>query len=149
MAIVEKTPGGARVAAGTEKTLTPGEVFRGTVGPFNNSDRMHVELASGTMYDLSQISGEEITLSIFDSKRNNLVIDECFVPGAKLLFAARVAGTHSISICAGGNVLNKYELLLTENPMPMGIYDERADYLTDGWWQCYFDRQGYLMLSPG
>ena len=104
MAIVDENPGGARVAAGTDKTLGLGEVFRGTVGPFNNSDRLHVELVSGTMYGLSQISGEEITLSIFDSKRNNPVIDECFVPGAKLLFAARVTGTHSISMCAGGNV---------------------------------------------
>ena len=149
MAIVAENSGDAHAESGTKDTMTLGEVFQGAPGPFNNSDRIYVELVSGTIYDLSQISGEALTLSIFDSNRNHLVIDEFFVPGAKLLFAARVTGTHCISICAGGNVSNKFELLLTENLIPMGIYDELADYLTDGWWQYYFDGQGYLMLSPG
>ena len=149
MAFVKATSGDTDVDSGTENSMTLADVFQGTLGPYTDCDLIHVELASGTVYDLSQISGDEITLGIFDSQGHSLVNGECFVPGAKLLFAARVGGTHCISISAGGNVSNKYELLLTENLIPTGIYDQLADDITDGWWQVYFDNQGYLMLSPG
>ena len=142
MAIVRETNGDAAAGVDTRYTLSLDDVFRGTLATTDDADWVRVELTAGTIYDISQTEGEDVRLSLVDAAGNYVVGRHANQPGDKLIFSPDESGAYYIGINNRGNeAAGDYEISLTENTIPIGTYDDLADYLIDGWW-------GTINLEP-
>ena len=86
------------------------------------------------IYDISQTDGKDVRLSLLDSEGNYVVDGSASWPGEPLIISPDESGTYYIGIKNRGNeAAGDYTISLTENTIPIGTYDELADYLTHGY----------------
>ncbi|MCY4210815.1 MAG: FG-GAP-like repeat-containing protein [Gammaproteobacteria bacterium] len=138
MAVIKEDKGDASTGMQTEYTLSLGDVFQGTLQAAGDKDWLKVELSAETIYDftLTGIEGEAAALTLFDAAGNRVVSGNYTPVGTKLIFSPSVSGIYYIEAGSGDDsVAGSYELALVENTIPVGNYDEIAEYLTDGFWE--------------
>ena len=139
MAIVRETNGDAAAGADTRYTLSLDDVFRGTLSPAGDEDWVKVELSAGTVYLITLNSDEAITgenpflLELFDAGGNRIVRNYESKPTAvysSIVFEPKVTGSYYINAgSVDDGYSGSYEIVLAENTIPEGTYDEIADYL--------------------
>ena len=145
MAVIKEDNGDASSNSSTQYTISLGDVFQGTLDPIRDRDWIRVELTSGTIYAISPNGlGEWLRYQLFDSEGNEVQrppnpFPSISIPhpGSKFIFEPPVSGTYYIQIYAvefEGNPID-YEVSVDENTIPIGTYDDIADYLTDGFWE--------------
>ena len=150
MAIIRENDGDAGADSGTRYTLSLGDVFQGTLDPANDKDWVRVELAAGTIYDITLTGVESAQLQLLDSEGNHVVSGGSFPSGSKLIFSPAVTGTYFIHAGSGdSSISGDYELSLVENTIPTGTYDEIADYLTDGFSEWAGGSRSAFHVEPG
>ena len=137
MATITENDNDAGAGVETQFEISMGDSFQGTLATAEDEDWVRVELDAGTIYDISQTDGDDLTLSFLDSE-GNLITDGYTRSGAgnKIILSPDESGTYYIKINNKENkAAGEYEISLAENTIPIGTYDELADYLTDGWWE--------------
>ena len=147
MAVIKEDNGDAGTDTGTQYTASLGDVFQGTLDTAGDRDWIRLELTSGTVYAISPDGlGQWLWYQVFDSQGNQVQrppnpfpVISVPPPGSKFIFEPPVSGTYYIQVYAfrpdenDGNPIN-YEVSVDENTIPVGTYDDLADYLTDGYW---------------
>ena len=138
MAVIKEDSGDAGAAAGTSYAISLGDVFQGRLDPANDDDWIKVELDAGTIYDFTlrftvgDVDSSE--LALFDAS-GNFVVSGVVIPygsGASLIVSPDTTGTYYIQAGSRDNAFTgDYELSLVENTIPVGTYDELAEYLID------------------
>ena len=139
MAIVRETNGDAAAGADTRYTLSLDDLFRGTLSPGGDEDWIKVELSAGTVYLITLDSDEAIAgenpfqLELFDSGGDRIVRIYQSNPTAvysSIVFEPKVTGSYYINAgSVDDGYSGSYEIVLAENTIPEGTYDEIADYL--------------------
>ena len=72
------------------------------------------------------------------------------LPAAKLIFSPDATATYYIQAGSSNYAFSgDYELSLVENTIPVGNYDEIADYLTDGYWEWRGGSRAAFPVGPG
>ena len=136
MAIINENENDAGAGVETQYEISMGDSFQGTLADTDDADWVKVELGSDTIYDISPTDGEDLRLSLFDSEGNPVIDGHASWPGEPLIFSPEESGTYYIGIRnRGTEAAGDYTISLTENTIPIGTYDELADYLIDGWWE--------------
>ena len=152
MATIRENNGDASADSGTTYTISLGDVFQGTLNTAEDQDWVKVELSAETIYDftLSGVDGESAELRLFDSDANLIAIGGVIPSGAKLIYSPKVTGTYYIHVgTTASDQSVEYELSLVENTIPVGSYDEIADYLTDGYWEWLDGSRAAFPVGPG
>ena len=135
MAVIKEDKGDAGADAQTQYTLSLGDIFQGTLDSADDKDWIKVELSAETIYDFTLTGVDSAELPLFDVSGNWIVSGGYTPSGTKLIFSPPVSGTYYIGVGSYDDaVTGGYELALTENTIPLGSYDEIAEYLTDGYW---------------
>ena len=136
MATIVENNGDASSDTGTQYTVSVGDVFQGTIETASDEDWIQVELTSGTIYDIT-LSGESWTsFVIYDSDFRIIRETTIYAASKKLIFEITVSGTHYIGVKNNNeDHIGNYEISIEENTIPVGTYDEIADYLIDGYWE--------------
>ena len=129
MAIIKEDKGDARADAGTQYTMSVGDVFQGTMETFGE-DWIRVELTAGTLYRIPR-STVAADIGIVDLEGNYIKYKN---GGAAGSFVAKVSGTHYIRPFGQLTAPIDYEITIVENTVPPSTYDEIADHLTHGYW---------------
>ena len=133
MATITENGNDADAGVGTQHTISMGDSFRGTLAATEDVDWVKVELDSDTIYDISPTDGDDLRLSLLDSEGNHVVDGHASRPGESLIISPDESGTYYIGITnRGAEAAGDYTISLTENTIPIGTYDELADYLTHG-----------------
>ena len=146
MAIIRETNGDAAAGAGTRYTLSLDDVFRGTLSPAGDKDWVKVELSAGTIYDFTLSGVDSAQFELFDSAGSPVVLGGVTSSGAKLIFNPGATATYYIQAGSSDDAFSgDYELSLVENTIPVGSYDEIADYLTYG----YDGSRAAFPVGPG
>ena len=133
MATINENNNDASTGVETQYKISLGDTFQGTLATADDVDWVRVELTVGTIYDISQVGGEDLRLSLLDSEGNYVVDGSASLPGEPLIISPDESGTYYIGIKNRGNeAAGDYTISLTENTIPIGTYDDIADYLTHG-----------------
>ena len=153
MAVITENMGDAGADTETQYTLSLGDVFQGRLEPANDKDWIKVELTAGTIYDFTLSDVYSAVLVLFNSEGNivsgNLYSTEELID-KKLIFSPSVTGTYYIQASSNDDVFRgDYEISLVENTIPVGSYDEIADYLTDGDWERAGGTRRAFDVEPG
>ena len=138
MATIRENNGDASADTQTQYIISLGDVFQGTLDPANDKDWIRVELDADIIYDITLSGVEPAQLQLSDSAGYSIVTGGEFPSGAKLIFSPPVSGTYYIHVGSyDDGFTGDYELTLAENTIPLGTYDEIAEFLTDGFreWQ--------------
>ncbi len=136
MATITENDNDAGSDSGTQYTISLGDSFQGTLADTDDGDWVKVELDSDTIYDISPTDGDDLRLSLLDLEGNYVVSGHANYPGDKLIISPDESGIYYIGITnRGTEAAGDYTISLTENTIPIGTYDELADYLIDGWWE--------------
>ena len=136
MATITENDNDAGADIGTAHTISLGDSFQGTLAATDDVDWVRVELDAGTIYDISQTSGKDVRLSLLDADGNYVFDGRASQPDDKMLISPDESGTYYIGINnRGGEASGQYEISLIENTIPIGTYDDIADYLTTGGWE--------------
>ena len=134
MAVINENDNDAGAGVATQYRISLGDSFQGTLPTTDDVDWVKVELDADTIYDISQTDGEDVRLSLLDAVGNRIINDR--PPGHKIIFSPDESGTYFIGIKIWDDEeTGEYEVSLAENTIPIGTYDEIANYLTDGWWE--------------
>ena len=150
MAIIRETNGDAAAGADTRYTLSLDDVFQGTLSPAGDKDWISVGLSAGTIYDFTLSGVDSALFELFDSTGNRIVRGGATSSGAKLIFSPDATATYYIQAASSdGAFSGDYELSLVENTIPVGSYDEIADYLTDGYWEWLDGSRAAFPVGPG
>ena len=136
MATIAEDNGDASSDSTTQYTVSLGDVFQGTLEPAGDHDWIQIELTSGTIYDIT-LTGEPWTSFVIYNTETKIVHQATNSVGSKkVIFDPTVNGTYYISVNnAFKDYSGNYEISIKENTIPVGTYDEIADYLTDGYWE--------------
>ena len=133
MAIIKENSGDASADTQTQYIISLGDVFQGTLDRANDKDWIRVELDADIIYDITLSGVEPAQLQLSDSAGYSIVTGGEFPSGAKLIFSPPVSGTYYIHVGSyDDGFTGDYELSLAENTIPLGTYDEIAEFLTDG-----------------
>ena len=131
MAVIKEDNGDAPGGVATQYSLELGDVFEGTFTPGEyDTDWVRVELIAGTIYDFS-LSGYPVSYLYLLNADGDYVLS-----APRLIFNPEVSGVYYIEARpddhpeAPGN----YTLSIAQNRIPVGTYDEVADYLAEGHW---------------
>ena len=150
MATIRENNGDAGADSGTTYTISLGDVFQGTLDPAGDEDWISVELTAGTIYDFTLSGVNSALFVLFDSTGNRIVQGGVTSSGAKLIFSPDATATYYIQAASSdGAFSGDYELSLVENTIPVGSYDEIADYLTDGFWEWQDGSRSAFPVGPG
>ena len=133
MATISENNGDASAGTGTTYTISLGDIFQGTLNSADDKDWIKVGLTAGTIYDFTLSGVDSAQFDLFDSAGNHVVRGGVSASVAKLIFSPDATATYYIQAASSdGAFSGDYELSLDENTIPVGSYDEIADYLTDG-----------------
>ena len=136
MAVINENNNDAGAGVETQYSISVGDSFQGTLATTDDVDWVKVELDTGTIYDISQTDGEDVKFSLLDSAGNYIVDGHASQLGDKLIISPDESGTYYIGINNRTNeAAGAYEISLSENTIPIGTYDDLANYLIDGWWK--------------
>ena len=136
MAVIKENDNDADNGVETQYKISIGDSFLGTLAAIDDADWIKIELDTDTIYDISQTEGEEIILSLFDSQGNLIVYGDLRPPGEKIIFSPDESGAYYIGITnSNDETAGEYQVSLIENTIPIGTYDDLADYLIDGFWE--------------
>ena len=160
MAIIRETNGDAAAGADTRYTLSLDDVFQGTLDPAGDNDWVKVELSAGTIYLFTIKTDEAVTgdnplgLELFDSGGSYLVRSEYKAEAptvnASIVFKATETGSYYINArSVADDYSGSYEISFTENTIPVGTYDEMADYMTDDFWEFWGSPAFAFDVGPG
>ncbi len=150
MATIRENNGDASADSGTTYTISLGDVFQGTLDLAGDEDWISVELTAGTIYDFTLSGVDSALFVLFDSTGNRIVQGGVTSSGAKLISSPDATATYYIQAASSdGAFSGDYELSLVENTIPVGSYDEIADYLTDGYWEWLDESRAAFPVGPG
>lgn len=159
MAIIKENNGDASADIGTRYALPFGDAFQGTLETATDRDWIRVELTAGTIYNISLDAAVEITeegilavpFELMDTEGNPIPYTRKFPYLGPLIFEPTVSGTYYLEVYdrwAGTYPLD-YEVSLSENTIPVGTYDELADYLVYGFYGARDATSNALELGMG
>ena len=149
MAIIRESNGDATAGIGTQYTISPGDVLQGTLELASDNDWIRVELTTGTLYEITLTGIDSVRLQLLDSAGEHVIYGSEIPSGSTLIFNPPVTGTYYINVGSYDNTFSgEYELSLTET-IPVGTYDEIADYLTTGFWEGINGFSGAFDVAPG
>ena len=135
MATIIENNGDASADTETNYTIVLGDVFQGTLDPAADKDLVKVELTAGTIYDFTLSGVDSAEFGLFDSSGSYIVSGGVIPTGAKLIFSPTATGTYYIHVgSTDSDHSGDYEISLVENTIPVGTYNEIADYQTDAFW---------------
>ncbi len=150
MATISENNGDASANTGTAYTISLGDIFEGTLDPAEDKDWIKVELTAGTIYDFTLSGVDSAEFALFDSSGHHIVRGGITPTGGKLIFSPDVTATYYIQAGSFDDAFSgDYELSLVENTIPVGSYDEIADYLTDGYWEWLDGSRAAFLVGPG
>ncbi len=150
MATIRENNGDASAGTRTTYTIALGDVFKGTLSSADDKDWIKVNLSAGTIYDFTLRGVESAELILYDSSGNRVVSGGANSFGAKLLFSPDVTGTYYVHAGSTGDVSPAdYDLSLVENTIPVGSYDEIADYLSEGYREWADSTSRTFDVEPG
>ena len=150
MAIITENNGDANADSGTRYSISLGDVFQGTLEPADDKDWVRVELSEGTIYDFTLSDVDSARFELFDAAGNRIVRGGATSSGAKLIFSPDATATYYIQAGSTDDAFSGgYELSLVENTIPVGSYDEIADYLADGYWEWLGGSRVAFPVGPG
>ena len=150
MAVIKEDKGDAGADAQTQYTLSLGDIFQGTLDSADDKDWIKVELSAETIYDFTLTGVDSAELPLFDVSGNWIVSGGYTPSGTKLIFSPPVSGTYYIGVGSYDDaVTGGYELALTENTIPLGSYDEIAEYLVDGFAEWQGGARHAFVVAPG
>ena len=139
MATITETNGDASDDFDTQYALSLGDIFLGAHDDYSDRDWIQVELSADTIYNFTlRAETESIRFKLVDSEGGLHLHSDFSSTGSTLIYPPSVSGSYYIVIFSFGNDSDyplDYEIELTENTIPIGTYDDLADYMTDGFWE--------------
>ena len=150
MTLYRENDGDASASSGTRYSVSLGDDFQGTLASADDVDWVKVELDPDTIYDISQIDGEDVRLSLLDAEGNYVVDGRASRPGEPLIISPDESGTYYIGIRnRGTEAAGDYTISLTENTIPIGTYDDIADYMTHGFTEGHGGTPSHFNIESG
>ena len=138
MAIISEDKGDARADADTQYTISPGDVFKGSLEPGNDRDYVRVELTGGKYYEVKILSIESPDIDIIgtgDMHTAGISDNGFYLPtNSRFIFGRYEVSTTYYIIVKSDNTdfSGNYELSITEYTPSVATYDEIADALYAG-----------------
>ncbi len=134
MPTIRENDGDAAPDSGTQYTVTPGDVFQGSLDSTDDKDWVRVELAAGPFYYVTLNDADAFETHILDPQGNEVTFLDYDPAEIKATFITAVSGAHYICISSNNDgSVTDYEFSVGEiPPPPEGSYDEIADFMTDG-----------------
>ena len=151
MATITETHGDASEDSNTQYAITLGDIFQGSHDDFSDIDKIRVELSSDTIYDFTlRAETESIRFKLVDSNDGLHLHSEFNPTGSKLIYQPPVSGTYYIDVFSFDSEYPlDYEIEFTENTIPIGTYDDLADYMTDGYAEWIGGARATFDVEPG
>ena len=120
---------------------------------------IRLELIAGTIYNISLDAAMVITeegvlllpFELMDNEGNPVPFTRQFPHFGPLIFEPPVSGTYYLEVYDRWSEMYPldYEVALSENTIPVGTYDELADYLVYGYYGLTDDRDNSFGVAPG
>ena len=152
MATITETNGDASDDFDTQYALSLGDIFQGSHEDFSDEDWIRVELSADTIYNFTLRAEEQSNrFKLVDSEGDLHLHSDYSSTGSTLIFQPPVSGTYYIDIFVtfGNDYPIEYEIELTENTIPIGTYDDLADYMTNGFWEWIGGSRAAFDVGPG
>ena len=139
MATITETNGDAGDDFDTQYALSLGDIFQGGHDTRRDVDWIRVELSSDTIYNFTlRTETNSIRFKLVDSEGGLHLHSNFSQSGSTLIYQPSVSGSYYLDVFSFGDDSDypiEYEIEVTENTIPIGTYDDLADYLTDGFWE--------------
>ena len=153
MATITETNGDAGDDFDTQYSMSLGDIFQGAHDESRDVDWIRVELSADTIYIISlRTESDSIRFKLVDSEGGLHLHSDFSSTGSTLLYPPSVSGSYYIDIFSFGSDDDypiEYEIEVTENTIPIGTYDDLADYLTDGFWEWSGGSRAAFDVGPG
>ena len=134
MATIVENNGDASSDTGTQYTVSLGDVFLGTLEPAADTDWVRIELTAGTIYKIT-LTGDRSTHLVIQNPDHELIYHTRTTDtDKKIIFDPIDTGTYYFRVRnLDKGYSGDYQLSLDENTIPIGTYDEIANYLAEGY----------------
>ena len=159
MAIITENNDDASADIGTRSTLPFGDVFQGSLETDTDRDWIRLELKAGTIYNISLDTAKGITdegvllvpFELMDTEGNPIPYTRQFPHFGPLIFEPTISGTYYLDVSDRWSEMYPldYEVALSENTIPVGTYDELADYLAYGFDEWRGSASNAFDVAPG
>ena len=152
MATITETNGDASDDFDTQYSISLGDIFQGAHEDSRDNDRIRVELSSEIIYNFTvRVEEQSNRFKLVDSDGGLHLHSDYSSTGSTLIFQPTESGTYYIDIFVsfGNDYPIEYEMELTENTIPIGTYDDLADYMTDGFWEWSGGSRAAFDVGPG
>ena len=144
--IIENNGDAGSTPENTSYSIALGDIFQGTLETVDDRDLIQIELSAETIYDIrlhsdaapAKLDDHEklFQVVLYDSDGDRVVSGVGIAYGSLLIHQPPVTGTYYIEVHSPfKGVLGDYEVSVVENTIPVGTYDEIANYLTEGYWK--------------